>query len=162
MDLFYVLLCGCLSVFLIAPRIFRKARQSCRKINANARSCTPHTIHSTLLERNSQKPQLRLNFFWEPTIQAAITVTTIAGHWIASRISISIRRSAAKSQRRCPASRPATRSVLPTDEHSCHTFRIALLPSLHRNTHATDASGIWHSAHTASSAPTFLCPFQPW
>jgi hypothetical protein len=37
-------------------------------------------IQSTLLTRKSQKPQLRLNFFWEAISHAATTVTAIAGH----------------------------------------------------------------------------------
>jgi hypothetical protein len=46
-------------------------------------------IHSTLLKRNSQNPQVLLTFVCEATIQAATTVTNIAGHCIALREIIS-------------------------------------------------------------------------
>lgn len=89
--------------FFNAPRMFRNARQSWRTISAQARSCQPHKIQSTLLNRNSQNPQLRLNFFCEPTIHAAMTVTAMAGHWIKSSMSshLSKRRSHPMPIRRC-------------------------------------------------------------
>lgn len=64
----------------MAPLMFRKARQSCKKMRAYAPSCRPQAIHSTLLKMNNQNPQFRLNFLCDATIHAATTVTAIAGH----------------------------------------------------------------------------------
>jgi len=64
----------------MAPLMFKKARQSCKKTSAYPPSCSPHTSHNILLKMNSQNPQFRLNFFCDATIHAATTVTTIAGH----------------------------------------------------------------------------------
>src|ERR1051326_1984204 len=127
------------------------ARQGGRTRGGEAWSCHPHTTQSTLLNRNSQNPQLRLNFLCEPTIHDATTVTTMAGHWSKSSI-------AKNTPSRVED--PAMRSALPADERSYHTSRSAHLSSLFQSSHARAANDTSHSARTASSAPTSLCPFQ--
>ncbi|HEX6176415.1 MAG TPA: hypothetical protein VF089_20600 [Candidatus Binatia bacterium] len=47
---------------------------------AQARACQPQMIQSTLLTKKHQKPIMRRIFRCEPMSQAALTVTTIAGH----------------------------------------------------------------------------------
>ena len=74
--------------FFCVPRIFKKARHNCKKISAYARSCRPQAIQSRLLRRNNQNPQFLFNLLCEATNHAAITVTNIAGHWIAFNQSI--------------------------------------------------------------------------
>ena len=66
--------------FLRAPRRLIAAKHICRQMSAYARSPAAQTIHKILLRRKSQNPQFLLNFRSEATIQAAITVTPIAGH----------------------------------------------------------------------------------
>jgi hypothetical protein len=66
--------------FLLAPLMFMPAKITCRVTIAQARSCQPQTIQSTLLNKKHQKPIMRRILRSEPMSQAAITVTTIAGH----------------------------------------------------------------------------------
>src|SRR6185503_20727261 len=47
-----------------------------------------HATHSTLPARKNQKPKTRLRAERDATSQAAMTVTTIAGHWSRSRMSM--------------------------------------------------------------------------
>src|SRR5690349_132405 len=102
--------------------MLRKASASWSTISAYARSPQPQTIQSTLLARNNQKPQLRLNFRCEPTIQAAATVTAIAGHW--SQLIMLI---FSTTPHRDDSVR-AARSVLQPDERSYRSSRSAPLP----------------------------------
>jgi len=76
-------------LFFTVPLMFRKARQTCKTISAYALALRPQIIHITLLKRKSQNPQVLLSFVCEATSQAATTVTSIAGHCIASREIIS-------------------------------------------------------------------------
>lgn len=69
-----------------APRMFIAARQTCRAINAKACALHPHTIHSALLDKNTQKPTLRRALTSDATSHEASTVTAIAGHWIQSTV----------------------------------------------------------------------------
>src|SRR4051812_4955772 len=66
--------------FFRAPRMFVAARANWRTISAYALSCSPQMIQRALLSRNTQKAMLRFFAERDPIIQAAITVTAIAGH----------------------------------------------------------------------------------
>ncbi len=61
--------------------MLRMARKNWSAITAHAFADQPHAIQRTLLPRKSQKPHLRRASAVEPVSQAAMTVTTIAGHW---------------------------------------------------------------------------------
>ena len=66
--------------FLLAPLMFMPARIICSITIAQARACQPQTIQSALLNKKHQNPIILRIFRCEPMSQAAITVTTIAGH----------------------------------------------------------------------------------
>src|SRR5690349_17104950 len=70
--------------FLSAPRTFSANNPAWSAINAHACTCHAQTTHSRLLAMNHQNPCARRDGWRDATSQAAMSVTAMAGHWMAS------------------------------------------------------------------------------